>query len=117
MKHDLEERTSKFGENVIKFLKTVKVTSITKPLISQLIRSATSIGANYMEANQASSRKDFKNKIRISQKESNETKYWLRMLSIADESCANTCRELWKEAHALTLIFAKISRTLKNSEI
>ena len=62
MQYDLEERTAKFGENIISFAQELRETTINKPLISQLIRSATSIGANYMEANQASSKKDFKNK-------------------------------------------------------
>ena len=57
MKYDLEERTARFGENIIDFLKTITRNEINKPLISQLVRSATSIGANYMEANQAISKK------------------------------------------------------------
>lgn len=113
MQYDLEERTARFGEDIIKFCKTVKINEFTKSLIIQLIRSATSIGANYMEANQASSKRDFQNKIRISQKEANESKHWLRMISIADESQKEKCRQLWKEAHELTLIFAKISKSCK----
>ena len=62
MRYDLEERTAKFGENVIDFVKNINKNEIIKPLISQVIRSATSIGANYMEANQAVSHKDFRNK-------------------------------------------------------
>jgi four helix bundle protein len=83
MNYDLEKRSAKFGENIIKFCRIIKIDQITKPLINQFIRSATSIGANYMEANQASSKKDFKNKIRISQKEANESKHWLRMISVS----------------------------------
>ena len=63
--YDLEERTAKFGENIIVLCKGVKQDSISKPIINQLVRSATSIGANYMEANGASSKKDFRNKIHI----------------------------------------------------
>jgi four helix bundle protein len=116
MKYDLEERCAKFGEEVILFCKTVKFDGITKSLVSQLVRSATSVGANYMEANQASSKKDFQNKIRISQKEANESKHWLRMISVADPERKNECRKLWKESHELTLIFAKISKNCKNKE-
>ncbi len=72
MEYDLEERTEKFGESVIIFLKELDQNEITKPIIRQLIRSATSIRANYMEANQASSKKDFRNKISICTKEANE---------------------------------------------
>ncbi|KKR62780.1 MAG: hypothetical protein UU01_C0002G0003 [Parcubacteria group bacterium GW2011_GWA2_40_37] len=61
--YDLEERTAKFGENLILLCKKLKQDTITRPLISQLIRSGTSIGANYMEANGASSKKDFINKV------------------------------------------------------
>ena len=111
MNYDLEERTAKFGENIIKFVKTLPYNDFNRPLISQLIRSATSIGANYMEANQASSNKDFKNKIRISQKEANETKHWLRMVGVSNPDKAVECKKLSQEAHELTLIFAKISRS------
>jgi len=113
MKYDLEERTAKFGEDIIDFVKGLKENIINKSLISQIIRSATSIGANYMEANQASSKKDFKNKIHICRKESNETKHWLRMISKANPDKNEECRKLWKEAHELTLIFSKISLKCK----
>lgn len=113
MKYDLEERTAKFGENIIDFAKELKENTINKPLMSQLIRSATSIGANYMEANQASSKKDFKNKIQICRKESNETKHWLRMIAKANPDKKEGCKKLWKEAHELTLIFSKISLKCK----
>ncbi len=109
--YDLEERTAKFGENTIKFCKTIEQNTITKSLISQLVRSGTSIGANYMEANSASSRKDFKNKIRICQKEANESKHWLRMIAVAMPEKKDVCRKFWQEAHELTLIFAKISKS------
>ncbi|MBI3887868.1 four helix bundle protein, partial [Candidatus Microgenomates bacterium] len=80
-KFDLEERTTKFGLKTLEFVKKLNLSPINKPLISQIVRSATSIGANYSEANQAISKKDFINKIAIAKKESNETKYWLRMLA------------------------------------
>jgi len=111
MNYDLEERTAVFGENIIEFIKTIKRGEINRPLLNQIVRSATSVGANYMEANQASSKKDFKNKIRICQKEANETKHWLRMIAKTNSEKENECRKLWKESHELTLIFAKITRT------
>jgi four helix bundle protein len=110
---DLEERTALFGESVILFCRKIKQDIITKPIISQIIRSSTSIGANYAEANGASSKKDFKNKIHICKKESEETKYWLRMLSVASRECKDDARKLWREAQELTLIFGKIVSTLK----
>ncbi len=111
MDYNLEERTAEFGEKIIDFVKNLERNEITRPLISQIIRSATSIGANYMEANQASSRKDFKNKIYICRKESNETKHWLRMMAKANSNKTDECKKLWKESHELTLIFSKISKS------
>lgn len=108
MKYDLEERTAIFGENIIVFIKSLERNDINSPLIKQVIRSATSVGANYMEANQASSKKDFKNKIGICRKEANETKHWLRMIAKSSPNQKDICIKLWKEAHELTLIFAKI---------
>lgn len=108
MKYDLEERVAKFGENIITFVSGLPKNEINRPLVSQLVRSATSIGANYMEANEASSKKDFKSKISICRKEANETKHWLRMLAHANSAQKATCKNLWKEAHELTLIFSKI---------
>ncbi|OIP78942.1 MAG: four helix bundle protein [Candidatus Portnoybacteria bacterium CG_4_8_14_3_um_filter_44_10] len=113
-KYDLEERTAVFGENVIELCKQVKQDAITKPIISQIIRSATSTGANYCEANAASSRKDFRNKIFICKKEIQETKHWLRMLARCVPDKKNEIRKLWQEAQELTLIFGKIVSSLKN---
>jgi len=115
-KHDLEERTAKFDENLIDLCKSIKPNLINTPLITQLVRSATSIGANYTEANNASSRKDFTNKIFISKKEAQETKYWLRMLSkaINDVEISEKLRILWKECQELTMIFQKITNSLRD---
>lgn len=107
-KYDLAKRTSGFGAEVIIFVKNIKETTINKPIISQLIRSATSIGANYMEADCAESKKDFNHKIGICKKESKETTHWLHMLAITEPQNSDKCRELWQEAHELTLIFSAI---------
>ncbi|MBI2029587.1 four helix bundle protein [Candidatus Gottesmanbacteria bacterium] len=111
-KYDLEERTAKFGESVILFLKKIPQNSINSVLIKQLVRSATSIGANYLEANNASSRKDFKNKIFICKKEAQETKHWLRMLAVTETNYKDEIRILWKETQELTMIFQKIVNSL-----
>lgn len=105
----MEERTANFAEKVIDLCKKTPKSVISNPIISQLIRSATSIGANYCEANGASSKKDFKNKIFICKKEAKETKYWLRVLAKASEEVKEECRTLWQEAQELTLIFSKIA--------
>lgn len=117
MHYDLEERVGKFGEDIIEFAKKVTLNNITSPLVRQLVRSGTSIGANYLEANEASSKKDFKNKIYIAKKESNETKHWLRMISKAAPETGNEAKILWQEAHELTLIFGKIVQTCKDNLI
>jgi len=112
-KYDLEERTAKFGEDVIMLCKIIKITIYTEPIIKQILRSATSVGANYMEANGASSKKDFCHKIFICKKEAQETKHWLRMLSSASEQHHDKIKELLDEAIQLSMIFHKISSSAK----
>jgi four helix bundle protein len=114
-KYDLEDRTAFFGEEIIRFCKTVKGNTINTPLVSQIVRSATSVGANYMEANGASSKKDFANKISICRKEAQETRHWLRMLAVAEEGRKEDIGKLWKECQELVLIFGKISASTRNS--
>lgn len=111
--YDLEERTAVFAERIIDLCKKAPKNVITLPIIDQLIRAGTSIGANYCEANGASSRKDFKNKIFICKKESKETKYWLRLLAKAADELGDECKELWQEAQEFTLIFSKIANNTK----
>jgi len=113
IKYDLEERTSMFSKNIINFSNKMPLTLTTKPLLQQLIRSATSIGANYCEANGASSRKDFKNKIHTCKKEAKETEYWLELLLKTSPTLNTVSQVLWKEAHELTLIFSKIAFNTK----
>jgi len=113
MQYDLEKRTREFSKNIIAFLIKLKKNMINNNLVSQLARSATSVGANYCEANGASSKKDFKNKIFICRKEIQETKYWIEMVAEVNPEDKESLKKLWKEAHELTLIFNKISTTLK----
>lgn len=114
--YDLEERTAKFGEDNIEFAKTLKKDELNCPLIGQLIRSTTSIGANYMEADAAESGRDFRHKIGICKKEAKESMHWLRMIARANPDKAEECRKLWKEAHELCLIFSSILRKPKNKK-
>lgn len=88
--YDLEERTALFGEAIIAFAKTIPRDVVTLPLISQLVRAGTSIGANYCEADDAVSRKEFLQKINTCQKEAKETKHWLRMV-VAAENALRRC--------------------------
>jgi|SRR3989344_5964068 len=112
-KYDLEDRTAKFGEEIIVFCKGLKKDVVLFPLISQIVRSATSIGANYMEANGASSRKDFTNKIFICKKESQETKHWLRMIMSCVPEEKTKLEEFLQEANELSMIFGKIAYTTR----
>jgi len=107
-KYDLVERTAKFGQEVILFAKSLPDNTINRPLISQFIRNSTSIGANYMEADCAESRKDFIHKIGICKKEAKEATHWSHMISVANPDKIVECRKLWQEAHELTLIFSAI---------
>lgn len=109
-KFDLEERTAKFGGEIIQFSKKIPRNSITLPLISQAVRSGTSIGANYLEADDAESKKDFIHKMSIARKESRENKHWLRMIVVAVPELKDEARKLWKEAQELNLIFSSIIR-------
>lgn len=109
-KYDLVSRTSAFGEAIIVFAKGIKDNTINHPLINQLVKSATSIGANYMEADCAESKKDFNHKIGICKKEAKETTHWLHMMAVANSDKKEECRKLWQEAHELTLIFSAIIR-------
>ena len=107
-KYDLEERTEKFGEAIVRFAKEIPKNSITLPLISQLVRSGTSVGANYCEADDAETGKDFKHKIGICKKEARETKHWLKMIMVAHPGLREKAGVLLREAKELNLIFNAI---------
>lgn len=105
---DLEERTARFEEEIIEFSKKVPKNIITIPLISQIVKSGTSIGSNYCEADCAESRKDFEHKLGICKKEAKETKHWLRMIAKAVSEIKVEAKRLWKESNELQLIFISI---------
>lgn len=115
--YDLEERTVKFSENIIELVRNIKKDHINQNIIIQLARAATSIGANYCEANASSSKRDFRNKIYISKKEANETKYWLRILAGYHPELKERISDLWKEAHEFHLIFQKITNTMDRKSV
>lgn len=110
--YDLEKRTEIFGGWIIDFCKTINQDAISRPIISQMIRSATSIGANYMEANAASSKKDFRNKIFICKKEAQETRHWLKMIEKCFPERKEQIKKLWQECQELVFIFQKITSSL-----
>jgi len=111
--YDLEERTARFGEAVIDFAKTIPQNPVTNRLISQLVGAGTSVGANYVEADDSVSKKDFLKSIGTCRKEARETKHFLRMIARAVPELKLQARELWidREPH---LIFSRIWRGRKN---
>ena len=113
VRYDLAERTACFGEQTLRFLKKIKRSPINDPMITQLAKAATSIGANYCEAEDAISKKDFRHKISICRKESKESMHWFRMIGSSNEELTVEARKLWQEAKELNLIFAKIFRSCK----
>lgn len=110
---DLEERTAKFGENVVRFCMKIPRDPVSNPLIIQLIKAGTSAGANYCEADDAESKQDFKHKIGIVKKELRETKYFIRMIVVARPDLKEEARILWQEAKELHLIFNTIFKKVK----
>jgi len=106
----LGERTAQFGETVLRFIKKVPASPANNRLIQQLVGAGTSVGANYCEADDAISGKEFKQKICLCRKESKESMFFLRMVATADESLAAEARVLWREAKELNLIFGAIWR-------
>lgn len=116
-KFDLEERTAKFGEAILIFAKKIPITKVTERIVPQLVGAGTSVGANYCEANDSESKKDFIHKMGICRKESRETKYWLRMIVVVVPELKDEARMLWKEASELNLIFSASIRTARNSPL
>lgn len=85
-KYDLEDRLLAFSKNVFSFAKTIKQEATNRPIISQLVRSSGSVGANYIEANEALSKKDLVHRVKIARKEAKETAYWLEIILDYDNS-------------------------------
>jgi len=110
--YDLENRTEKFAKNVLSLIKLLKTDLVNTSIISQLARSSLSIGANYCEADNAESKRDFKHKIGIVKKECKETKFLLKMLFFSTDGSDHRIEALIKEANELTLIFNSIFNKL-----
>jgi four helix bundle protein len=107
---DLEERTALFGEAVIRFCKKIPRSPENDRLIDQLVGCGTSVGANYCEANEGVSKKDFKYSVGRCVKEAKETKFFLRMVAASEPALADEARKLYREAKELHLIFASMYR-------
>ena len=109
--YDLEDRTYEFARRVRGFVKRLPHTICNTEDVKQVVRSSGSVGANYIEANEALSKKDFLMRIRISRKESKETRYWLRLLDTQDDAALDAERnKLIQESTELMRIFGAILR-------
>ena len=111
--YDLEERTALFGEAIIDFAKTIQQNPVTNRTINQLVGAGTSVGANYVEADDAVSKPrklSGLKSIGTCRKEARETKHFLRMIVRAVPELKPQARTLWLEAKELHLIFSKIWR-------
>lgn len=118
-KFDLKDRTLKFALDTLSLankISTSKRSLVLTVLTSQFVRSGTSIGANYREADCAESRKDFVHKIGICKKEANETKYWLELLSKDLPVISDIAKRLSAEADELVRIFVTIIKNTRNQE-
>lgn len=110
---DLLERTLEFSESAIKFLVKLPKNPINNILVRQALRSITSIGANYREACEAESAKDFVHKIRISKKEARESEYWLILISRTNPFAGDKIKLLLSKSQEFIKIFSTISKKFK----
>jgi len=108
--YDLEERTFLFAKRVRDFSRMIPKDLASMEDLKQLVRSSGSVGANYIEANEALSKKDFVMRIKISRKEAKESRYWLRLLPVNDDALFDECKLLITEATELMNIFGAILR-------
>ena len=106
--YDLEERTMAYAASVRKFVKSVPRTPINQNDLIQLLRSSGSVGANYIEANESISRKDFVHRVKICRKEVKESIYWLKLLDVANNQLNQERNRLINEATELMKIFGSI---------
>jgi len=107
--HDLENRTAGFAKEIRLFVKALPKTIANIEDIKQLVRSSGSIGANYIEANDSLSKKDFLMRIKICRKEAKESRYWLQLLDTGEDSQSIKDRDrLYQEATELMNIFGAI---------
>lgn len=106
--YDLEDRTLEFGMRIVRMCKALPKNDINKRLKDQILRSGASVGANYIEANEKLSKKDFKYRIKISRKECKETTYWLNLITEANEDFEVRIKPLIQESIELRKILSSI---------
>jgi len=106
--YDLEDRTFKFAKSIIQLVNKLSKTIANIEIIKQLIRASGSVGANYIEANESLSKKDFIMRIKICRKEAKECCYWLKLIETKDDLTENDRQNCIQEATELTKIFSSI---------
>ena len=111
--NELKDRTRHFALDVIKVASTIPSNRTADIICRQLLRSATSVGANYRAACRARSRADFVSKITIVEEEADESLYWLELLIASNFGDAAVLNKLRKESDELTAIFTAAGRTAK----
>ncbi|MEK7653073.1 MAG: four helix bundle protein [Patescibacteria group bacterium] len=111
--YDLEDRTLEYGKRIIKMGQKLPKNKINFRLIDQVVRSGTSMGANYREANETETPKDFQFRMRICRKEGKETIYWLNLIVEANPKLAKRMEPLMQETVELVKIFASILKKYK----
>ena len=107
---DLEERTLRLGKEMIRLAQKLPKNTVNRRLVDQVIRSGTSVGANYREANETETKKDFKHRIMICRKEAKETNYWLKLATEANPEFSKEIGVLLDETMQLVKIFAAIGK-------
>jgi four helix bundle protein len=112
-RYDLEARTLRFAKEVIEFTKILPRTIANVEIMKQLIRASGSVGANYIEASEALSKKDFAVRVKICRKECKESRYWLRLTEVKGEDAENRQQSLINEATELMKIFGSIVEKTK----
>ena len=115
-KIELEDRTKKFAVRVIRFVGEFNSSAAGRVISNQLLKSGTSIGANYREANRAVSRRDFAHKISIAEKEASETMYWLEICLETRLGSLPACEGLFAESRELLAIFTSIGRSMRSGD-
>ena len=106
---DLEDRTLRFARRSVQLARKLQKEAVNRPIVGQLIRSSCSIGANYREANDALSKKDFLYRIKICRKEARETSYWLNVFEEGNDGLINDIKSLYMESLELRSIFSSIA--------
>jgi len=106
--YDLEERTLNFAKEITRLCRNLSKTTVNIELVRQLVRSGSSVGANYREANEALGKKDFAHRMRITRKEAKETSYWLELIQEANSDFEENIRPLLQESKELRNIFSSI---------